>query len=63
MGLLDDAKNLADEAVDAVGGDKVKEGIEAAADKVDDATGGSASAVVDQAKSAAEGVVDGLAND
>jgi hypothetical protein len=62
MGLLDDAKNLADKAVDAVGGDKVKEGIDVAADKVDDATGGSASAVVDQAKSAAEGVVDGLAN-
>ena len=62
MGLLDDAKNLADQAVDTVGGDKVKEGIDAAADKVDDATGGSASAVVDQAKNAADGVVDGLAH-
>ena len=63
MGLLDDAKNLADQAVDSIGGDKVKEGIDAAADKVDEATGGSASAVGDQAKGAADGVVDGLAND
>ncbi len=47
MGLLDDAKNLADKAVDAVGGDKAKEVVDQATDKVDEA---------------ADGVIDGMAN-
>ncbi len=61
MGLLDEAKNLADQSVDAVGGDKVKEGVEAVGDKIDEATGGSAASIVDQAQSAVEGQVDGFA--
>lgn len=62
MGLLDDAKNLADKAVDAVGGDKAKEVVDQATDQVDNATGGASSAVTEKVDEAAGGVIDGLAN-
>ncbi len=62
MGLLDDAKNLADKAVDAVGGDKAKEVVDQATDKVDEATGGASTVVTDKVDEAADGVIDGMAN-
>ena len=62
MGLLDDAKNLADKAVDAVGGDKAKEVVDQATDKVDEATGGASSAITEQVDAAASSEIDGLAN-
>jgi len=63
MGLLDDAKDLADKAVDAVGGDKAKEVVDQATDKVDQATGGASSAITDQVDKAADAEIDTLAND
>jgi hypothetical protein len=63
MGILDDAKNLADKAVDAIGGDKVKEGIDTATDKVDDMTGGASNVVTEKVDEMAGGEVDKLAND
>jgi hypothetical protein len=60
MGLLDDAKNLADKAVDAIGGDKVKDGIDTATDKVDEATGGASAPVTEKVDEAAAGIVDGM---
>jgi hypothetical protein len=63
MGLLDDAKNLADQAVDAVGGDKAKEVVDQATDKIDEATGGASSAITEQVDNAASSEIDSLAND
>ena len=63
MGLLDDAKNLADQAVDAVGGDKAKEVVDQATDQIDKATGGASSAITEQVDNAAGGEIDALAND
>ena len=62
MGLLDDAKNLADKAVDAIGGDKAKEVVDQATDKVDEATGGQSAPITEKVDEAAGGVIDGLAN-
>lgn len=62
MGLLDDAKNLADKAVDAVGGDKAKEVVDQATDKVDEATGGASTPVTEKIDEAAGGVIDGMAS-
>lgn len=69
MGIMDDAKNAlggltgaADQAVDAIGGDKIKEGVDAATDKIDSATGGASNVVTEQVDSAAAGEVDKLAN-
>jgi hypothetical protein len=62
MGLLDDAKNLADKAVDSIGGDKIKDGVDAATDKVDDATGGTSAVVTEKVDEAAASAIDGLAN-
>jgi hypothetical protein len=62
MGLLDDAKNLADQAVDAVGGEKANEVVDQATDQVDSATGGASSVITDKVDEAAGGVIDGLAN-
>ena len=62
MGLLDGAKNLADNAIDAIGGDKVKDGVDAATDKADEATGGASSAAIVRVDVAGDGVVDELAN-
>jgi hypothetical protein len=62
MGLLDDAKNLADKAVDAIGGDKIDAGVDAATDKVDEMTGGASAPVTEKVDEAVSGVVDGLAN-
>jgi len=63
MGLLDDAKNLADQAVDAVGGDKAKEVVDQATDKIDEATGGASSAITEQVDNAASSEIDALAKD
>jgi hypothetical protein len=62
MGLLDDAKNLADQAVDAVGGDKAKEVVDQATDKIDEATGGASAVVTDKIDEAASSEIDGLAS-
>jgi hypothetical protein len=62
MGILDDATSLAGKAVDAVGGDKVKEGIDTATDLIDAATGGASSSVTEQVDDAAGNEVDKLAN-
>ena len=63
MGLLDDAKNLADRAVDAIGGDKAQVAVDQATDKIDEATGGAYSAKTDQVDNAASSQIDPLAND
>jgi hypothetical protein len=63
MGLLDDAKNLADQAVDAVGGDKAKEVVDQATDKIDEVTGGASSAITEQVDNAASSEIDALAKD
>jgi hypothetical protein len=63
MGLLDDAKNLADLAVDAVGGDKAKDVVDQATDKIDEATGGASSAITEQVDNAASSEIDSLAKD
>jgi hypothetical protein len=70
MGLLDDAKGLAEGAVDKAkdlvdsvgGGDKAKEAVDGATDKIDEATGGKASAVTDKVDDAAGAAIDGLSN-
>ncbi len=61
MGILDDAKNAlggltgaADQAVDAVGADKIKSGIH----EVDDATGGASNVVTEKVDEAANSAID-----
>ena len=63
MGLLDGAKNLADQAVDAVGGDKAKEVVDQATDKIDEVTGGASSSITEQVDNAASSEIDALAKD
>lgn len=69
MGLLDDAKGAvegltekAKEAVDSIGADKVKEGIDTATDKVDEATGGKSAPITEKVDEVAGQAVDGLAS-
>ena len=57
-GLTDKAK----EAVDSIGADKIKDGVDAATDKVDDATGGESAAVTEKVDEAAASAIDGLSN-
>ena len=57
MGLMDSAKD----AVDAIGGDKVKEGVDKATDLVDDKTGGASNVVTEKIDEAANAEVDKLA--
>ncbi len=40
MGIADSFKDKAEQAIDKVGGDRVKQGVEKAGDKVDEKTGG-----------------------
>jgi len=67
MGILDDAQNavsgLTDQAkglVDAVGADKVSGAVDAATDKIDEATGGASSAITEQVDNAASSAIENL---
>ncbi len=69
MGLLDDAKNAlggltgaAEQAVDAIGADKITGAVDAATDKVDDMTGGAAAPVTEKVDEAVTSAVEGMSN-
>jgi len=65
MGLLDDIGDLADKAEDAAAGhkDAIKDGLEKAADVVDDKTGCTFSDHIDTGTDKAKDVVEGLEAD
>ena len=56
MGLMDSAKD----AVNAIGGDKVKDGIDSATDMIDDKTGGASTVVTEKVDELAAAEVDKL---
>jgi len=56
MGLMDSAKD----AVNAIGGDKVKDGIDSATDMIDDKTGGASNVVTEKVDELAAAEVDKL---
>ncbi|MEV6969636.1 hypothetical protein AB0M47_31425 [Hamadaea sp. NPDC051192] len=59
MGISDKIADAVDKVSDKVGGDdKLKEHVDTAADKADDATGGKASGGIDKAADAAKDVID-----
>jgi antitoxin protein of toxin-antitoxin system len=58
MGIADSFKDKADQAIDKVGGDRAKQGVEKAGDKVDDMTGGKYSGHVDKGQDAASDYID-----
>lgn len=65
MGLLDDAKDIADRATDLAGehSDTVTDGIDKAADFAKDKTGGSYDDQIDTGAEAAKDHVEGLDDD
>lgn len=61
MGIADKFKDLAGNAVDRLGGeDKAKEGVDAAGDKLDEATGGKYAQYTDKGQDAAKSGIDRL---
>ncbi|MEJ3743410.1 antitoxin [Actinomycetes bacterium KLBMP 9797] len=60
MGIADSFKDKAKEAVDKIGGDKAKKGVDAAADQVDERTGGKYSKHIDTGQQKAGEYIDGL---
>ena len=62
MGMADKFDELKDRGQDAVGGnaDKAKDGVDTAADKVDEKTGGKAGSQVDRGSEAAKDRIDDL---
>jgi hypothetical protein len=58
MGIADSFREKADQAVDKIGADRVKDGVEKAGDKLDDKTGGKYAEHVDKGQDAASNYVD-----
>lgn len=58
MGIADSFKDKAEQAIDKIGGDRAKQGVEKAGDKVDDMTGGKYAGHVDKGQSAASDYID-----
>lgn len=58
MGIADSFMDKAADVVDKVGAERVKDGIEMAGDKLDDATGDKYAGMVDKAQDAASALVD-----
>jgi hypothetical protein len=58
MGIADSFKDKAEQAIDKVGGDRAKQGVEKAGDKVDDMTGGKYAGQVDKGQDAASDYID-----
>ncbi|MDQ7910318.1 antitoxin [Phytohabitans sp. ZYX-F-186] len=63
MGIADSFKDKAEQAVDKIGGDRVKQGVEKAGDKIDEMTGGKFAGQVDKGQSAASDYVDKMDDD
>jgi MT0933-like antitoxin protein len=58
MGIADSFKDKADQAIDKIGGDRAKQGVEKGGDKLDDMTGGKYAGHVDKGQDAASDYVD-----
>lgn len=63
MGIADSFKDKAEQAVDKVGADRAKDGVEQAGDKVDDLTGGKYAEHVDKGQNAAGDYIEKLDGD
>jgi hypothetical protein len=63
MGIADSFKDKAEQAVDKVGGDRVKQGVEKAGDQVDEKTGGKYSSHVDKGQDGASDYIDRMDDD
>lgn len=58
MGIADSFRDKADQLIDKVGEDRVKDGVEKAGDKADDLTKGKYSDQVDKGQDAARNYID-----
>lgn len=58
MGIADSFKDKADQAIDKIGGDRAKQGVEKGGDKLDDMTGSKYSEHVDKGQDAASNYID-----
>lgn len=58
MGIADSIKNMADRAVEKIGADRAKQGVEAAGDKADKVTGGRLADQIDKGLDRARGEID-----
>lgn len=63
MGIADSFRDKAEQAIDKVGGDRAKQGVEKAGDKIDDATGGKYASHVDKGQDAASDYIDRMDDD
>ncbi|MFC0530372.1 antitoxin [Phytohabitans kaempferiae] len=63
MGIADSFKEKAEQAIDKIGGDRAKEGVEKAGDKIDDMTGGKYAGHVDKGQAAASDYIDRVDRD
>ena len=63
MGIADSFREKAEQAVDKVGGERVKDGVEKAGDKLDDKTGGKYADHVDKGQNAASDYIDRMDDD
>jgi hypothetical protein len=63
MGIADSFKEKAEQAVDKIGADRVKEGVEKLGDKVDERTGGKYADHIDKGQSAADKYLDKMDGD
>lgn len=63
MGIADSFREKAEQAVDKVGGERVKDGVEKAGDKLDEKTGGKYADHVDKGQNAASDYIDRMDDD
>jgi MT0933-like antitoxin protein len=63
MGIADSFRDKAEKAIDKIGGDRAKRGVEKAGDKLDDMTGGKHARHVDKAQDAASNYIDKKSDD
>lgn len=63
MGIADSFKEKAEQAIDKIGGDRAKQGVEMAGDKLDDLTGDKYASHVDKGQKAASDYIDRMDDD
>jgi hypothetical protein len=63
MGIADSFRDKAEKAVDKIGGERAKRGVEKIGDKIDEKTGGKYSGQVDKGQDAASKYIDRMDDD
>ncbi|GAA4677196.1 antitoxin [Phytohabitans rumicis] len=63
MGIADSFREKAEQAIDKIGADRVKDGVEKAGDKLDEKTGGKYADHIDKGQNAASNYIDKMDGD